>query len=75
MSEFVIISGSSPVFTEQLCALYKSALCIMPAVLNLIFDCLGFELAVTVYRGLFTGRPLFCISCVLCVPVYFGNVA
>ena len=58
-SESVIVSGFSPVFTGQLCALCKSALCVVSAVLNLIFNCLGFKLAVTIYGGLFTGQSFF----------------
>ena len=73
--KFVIASSSSPVLTSWLCAPYKPAACVMFAALNLILDCPGLELAVAVYRGLFTGRPLPYVLCVPCVPVWSGNVA
>ena len=51
-SESVIASGSSPVLAGWLYAPCEPAACVMFAVLNLIFDCPGLELAVAVYRGL-----------------------
>ena len=47
----------------------------MFAALSLILDCPGLELAVAVYGGLFIGRPLFCVLCDPCVPVWSGDVA
>jgi len=43
-------------------------------VLNLILNYPGLELAVAVYRGLPTGRPLPYVLCVPYVPVQSGNV-
>ena len=57
----IITFDSSLVFTRRLYTLYKLALYIMLAVLNLIFNCPGFKLAMAVYRGFPTGRPLFYI--------------
>jgi len=70
----IITSGPSPVFTEQLYALYKLALCVKLTTLNLIFNYLGFKLTVAVYRGLFTGRPLFCVPCVFYILIQSGNI-
>ena len=64
ISKFVITSSSSLVLAKRLYTLYKSALCVMFIALNLIFDCPGFELAVAVYGGLFTGQPLPYVPCV-----------
>ena len=75
MSKSVITSGSSPVLTGRLYAPYKLALCIMPAVLNLILNCPGLELTIAVHRGLPTRRPLPCVPCVPYIPVCFSNVA
>ena len=66
MSESVIISGFSPIFTGQLCAPYKSILCVKLAALNLIFNCFGFEFAVAVYRCFPIGQFFF---------VWSGNIA
>jgi len=74
-SESVIASGSSPVLAGWLYAPCEPAACVMFAVLNLIFDCPGLELAVAVYRGLPTGRPLPCVLCVPCVPIRSGDIA
>ena len=68
ISKSIITFDPSPILAKRLYTPYKSALYIMLAILNLILDCLGFELAVAVYRGLPTGRPLPCVPCVLCVP-------
>jgi len=75
MSKSVITFSSFPVFIGWLCALCKLALCVMPAVLNLIFDCPGLELAMAVHGGLPTKWPLFCVLCIPCVPVCSGDVA
>ena len=68
ISKSVITSSPSPVLARRLYALYKSALYVMLAALNLILDCLGLKLAVAVYGGLLTRRPLPCILCVPCDP-------
>ena len=47
----------------------------MFAALSLILDCPGLELAVAVYKGLSTGRPLPCVPCDPCVPIQSGNIA
>jgi len=70
----VIASGSSPVLAGWLYAPYKLAACIIFTALNLILNCPGLELAIAVYRGLPTGRPLPYILCVPYVPVRSGNV-
>jgi len=70
-SEFVITSGSSPVFTGWLCAPYKLATYIIFTALNLILNYPGLELAVAVHRGLPTRRPL---PCVPCVPIWSSNI-
>ena len=54
ISKSVITSGPSPVLTGQLYAPYKSALCVMLAVLNLILDCPGLELTIAIHRCLLT---------------------
>jgi hypothetical protein len=64
ISESVITSGSSLILAGRLCAPCKSALYIVLVALNLILDCPGLKLAVAVYGGLPTGRPLPCIPCV-----------
>ena len=73
-SESVIASGSSPILASWLCAPYKPATCVVFAALNLILDCPGLELAVAVYRGLPTGRPLPCVPCVPYVPVRSSDI-
>ena len=74
MPEFVITSSSSPVFIRRLYAPYKSALYIMLTILNLILNCPGLKLAVAVYRGLFTRRPLPYIPYVPYIPICFSDV-
>ena len=51
ISKSIITSSPSLVLTRQLHTLYKSALYIKLAVLNLILNCPGFEFTVAVYRG------------------------
>ena len=65
----VIASSSSPVLASWLYAPYKPAVCVIFAVLNLIFNCPGFELTIAVYRGLPTRCPFLYIPYVLYVPV------
>jgi len=74
-SEFVIASGSFPVFAGWLYAPYKLAMCIIFTALNLILNCPGLKLAIAVHRGLPTGRPLPCVLCVPYVPVQSGDIA
>jgi len=74
-SKSVIASGSSPVLTSWLCAPYKPAAYIIFTALNLILNYPGLKLAVAVYRGLPTGRPLPCVPYVPYVPVRSGDVA
>jgi len=47
----------------------------MFAALNLILNYPGLELAIAIYRGLPTGRPLPCVLCVPYVPVRSSNIA
>ena len=58
ISKSIITFGFSLILTGRLYTPYKSALYIILVALNLIFNCLGFKLAVAVYRGLSTKRPL-----------------
>jgi len=74
-SEFVITSSSSPILTSWLYTPYKPAAYIIFAALNLILNCPGLELAVAIYRGLPTGRPLLYVLCVPYVPIWSGDVA
>jgi len=67
--KFVIASSSSPVLAGWLYAPYKLAACVIFAALNLILNYSSFKLAVAVYRGLPTGRPLPCVLCVPYIPV------
>jgi len=73
--EFIITSSPSLVLAKRLYALYKSTLCVILAALNLIFDCLGLELAIAVYRGLPTGRPFLYIPCVLYILIQSSDIA
>ena len=75
ISKSVIISSSSPILTGWLYALYRSAINVIFAALNLILNCPSLKLAVAVYRGLPTGRPLPCVPCDSYVPIRSGNVA
>jgi len=68
-SKSVIASGSSPVLTGWLYAPYKPAACIVFAALNLILNYPSLKLAVAVYRGLPTRRPLPYVLYVPYVPV------
>jgi len=69
ISKSVIISGSFLVFTGWLYTLYKLAANVIFAALSLILNCPGFELAIAIYKGLPTGRPLPYILCDPCVPI------
>jgi len=74
-SKFVITSSSSPVLAGWLYALYKPAVCVIFAALNLILNYPGLKLAVAVHRGLPTGRSLPCVLYVPYIPVRSGDVA
>ena len=69
ISKSIITSSPSPIFTGRLCTLYKSAVCIIFAVLNLILDCPGLKLAIAVYRGLLTRQSLPYIPYVPYIPI------
>jgi len=74
-SKFVIASGSSPVLTGWLYALYKPAMYIIFTALNLILNYPGLKLAIAVYRGLPTRRPLPYILYVPYIPIRSSDVA
>jgi len=74
-SKSVIASGSSPILASWLYAPYKLAMCVVFTALNLFLNYPGLKLAVAVYRGLPTGRPLPCVLYVPCVPVQSGDIA
>ena len=74
ISKSVITSRLSPVLARRLYALYKLALYIVLAVLNLILNCLSLEFAIAVYRGLLTRRPLLYVLYVPYIPVWSGNI-
>ena len=73
-SKSIIAFSSSPVLTSQLYAPYKPAVYIVFTVLNLILNCPGLELAIAVYRGLPTGRPLPYVLYIPYVPIRSGNI-
>jgi len=74
-SKSIIAFGSSPVLASWLCAPYKLAVYVVFTALNLILNYPGLKLAVAVYRGLPTGRPLPYVLYIPYIPVRFGNVA
>ena len=74
ISKSIIIFSPSPVFIKRLYTPYKSALYIKLAMLNLILDYFGFKLAVAVYRGLPTKRPLPYILYVLYILIQSNNI-
>jgi hypothetical protein len=74
ISKSVIVSGSSPILTSWLYALYRLATNVIFAALNLILDCPGLELAVAVYRGLPTRRPLPYVPCDPYIPIWSSNI-
>ena len=75
ISKSVIISSSSLILTSWLYALCESAANIIFAALSLILNYPGLELAVAIYEGLPTGRPLPYVPCDPYVPIWSGNVA
>ena len=74
ISKSVIISGSSPIFTSWLYALYRSTANVIFAVLNLILNYFGLELAIAVYKGLSIGRPLPCVPYNPYIPIRSSNI-
>jgi len=74
-SKSIIASGSSPILAGWLYAPYEPAACIVFTALNLILNYPGLELAIAVYRGLPTGRPLPCVLYIPYVPVQSSDVA
>jgi hypothetical protein len=75
ISKSVIISSSSPVLTGWLYALCRLAANVIFTALNLILDYPGLELAIAVYGGLPTRRPLPYVPCDPYVPVRSSDVA
>jgi len=73
-SKSVIASSSSPVLAGWLYAPYKPAIYVIFAALNLILNYPSLKLAVAVYRGLPTRRPLPYILYVPYVPIQSGNI-
>ena len=69
ISKSVITSSPSPILTRRLYTPYKSALYIKLIALNLILNCPGLKLAIAIYRGLPTRRPLPYIPCVPYIPI------
>ena len=75
ISKSIIVSGSSPSLTGQLCALYRSAANVRFAAFSLILNCPGLKLTIAVYRGLPIGRSLPYVPCDPYVPIRSGNIA
>jgi len=73
-SKFVITSSFSPVLASWLYAPYKPAVYIIFTALNLILNYPGLKLAIAIYGGLSTGRPLPCVPYVPYIPVRSGNI-
>jgi len=69
ISEFIIVSSSSPIFTSWLYTLYGLAVNVIFTILNLILDCPGLKLAIAIHRGLSIGRPLSYIPCNPYIPI------
>ena len=72
--KYIIIFSLSFVFTGRLYTPYKSALYIIFAALNLIFNCLSLEFTIAVYKGLPTGQPFFYILCVPYIFIQFNDI-
>ena len=68
-SKSVITSSSSPILTSWLYTPYKPAACVIFTTLNLILNYPGLKLAIAIYRGFPTGRPLPYIPYVPYVPI------
>jgi len=75
ISKSVIISSSSPILTSRLYTLYRLAANVIFAALSLILNYPGLKLAVAVYGGLPTGRPLPYIPCDPYIPIQSSNIA
>jgi len=73
-SKFVIASGSSPILAGWLYAPYKPAVYIIFTVLNLILNYPSLKLAIAIYRGLPTRRPLPCVLYIPYVPIWSNNI-
>jgi len=71
----IIISSFSPVLTSWLYTLYRLAVNVIFAVLNLIFNYPGLKLAIAIHRGLSIGRPLPYVPYNPYVPIRSGNIA
>jgi hypothetical protein len=74
ISKSVIISSSSPILTSWLYALYRLAVNVIFTALNLILNCPGLKLAIAVYRGLPTRRPLPCVPYDPYIPIRSSNI-
>jgi len=74
-SKSIIASGSSPVLAGWLYTPYKLAACVIFTALNLILNYPGLELAIAIYRGLPTRRPLPCVLYIPYIPIRSGNIA
>ena len=75
ISKSIIISSSSPNPTSQLYALYGLAANVIFAALSLILNCPNLKLAIAIYKGLPTGRPLPYVSCNPYNPIQSSNIA
>ena len=64
ISKSIITFSFSLVLAKWLYTPYKLALYIMLVALNLILDCPGLKLTITVYRGFLIRRPFLCIFCI-----------
>ena len=69
ISKSIIVSSSSPILTGWLYTLYRLAANIIFTMLSLILNCPGLKLAITIYRGLPIGHPLFYIPYNPYVPI------
>jgi len=65
----IIISSSSPILTGRLYTLYRSAINIIFATLNLIFNYPSLKLTIAIYRGRLIGRPLLYVPCNPYIPI------
>jgi hypothetical protein len=74
ISKSIIISSSSPILTSWLYTLYRSAINVIFAALNLILNYPGFKLTIAVYKGLPTGHPLPYIPYDPYIPIQSSNI-
>ena len=75
ISKSIITSSPSPILIRQLYTPYKSALYIILTALNLILNYPGLKLAMAIYRGLPTGRPLPYVPYISYISVYSSDIA